>query len=101
MEPLRERHAVLRVVHPLCEQRMADAEIDSAEDLTVQAARVDPRCRRRHREIVDEPRLARFDVDFDLREPDDEGVRVAVPRIRVLRHTHQPGAGEAPSRTLS
>src|SRR5207244_4454245 len=100
MEALRERHAVMRVVHPLLRQGVADAEIDPAEDLTVQASWIDHGADVGDGEVVDEMRLARLEIDLDLRESGDERPGVAVARIRVLRDAHQAEAGERGRRSL-
>ncbi len=65
-----------------------------AEQLTVQAARVDHRADVADGQIVHDPRLTGFEIHFDFGEAGDERVGVAVVRIGVLRHAHHTDAGQ-------
>src|SRR5207302_8628299 len=94
IEAPRQGDAVVLVVDELLLQRVAYAEIDAAENLAVQAARVDDRADVGHRQIVDDARLARLDVHFHFSEADDERPRIAVMWIRILRDAHQPESCE-------
>ena len=89
------------VVDPLLrDARGRCPSIDAAEDLAAEVARVDHRADVGDREEVEHAVDAGLDVDFDFGKPRDVRLRRAVARVVVLRHAHQPLAGERRRRGL-
>src|SRR4029079_17685072 len=80
--------------------RVAEAEHRSAEQLSLEAARVQDRADVPDRRVIGYDDVAGLGIDFHFREPDDVGLRLAVARIGVLRHRHQPLADQVLRRHL-
>src|SRR5476649_2186837 len=89
VEAARERDAVVLVVGPALRLGVAQAQHRAAEELTLQAARVEHRADVGDRRVVDYLDDARLGVHFDFGEADDERLRLAVAGIRILRDRHQ------------
>src|SRR2546425_5245571 len=100
MEAPCERETVVRVVRPSLRQRVAEAEHRSAEELTLEAERVQYLSDVADGRVIKDLDGAGLGVDFNGREADDVGLRLAVARIRVLRHGDQTLAGERGYRRL-
>jgi hypothetical protein len=77
-----------------------DAEHHAAEGLALQAARVDDRPDVGNGREVEDAEVPRLDVDFHLGEPDHEGPRLAVSRIRVASGGDEALSGERRHRRL-
>ena len=100
VEPLGQRDAVVLVVRPVLAVRVPEPQHDAAQDLAAKASRVNDGPAIGDRDEVEDFVGAGFDVDLDLGEPGDVGLRRAVTTVVVARDAHQPLTGKRGCRLL-
>src|ERR1017187_9132583 len=95
-----EHLAVARIEHPFLANRMADAERRTAEHLTAERSRMDHSADIGGGEEVDNVVLSSFDIDLDLGETGNIGIRRTIAWVVVLGGHHQALSGQRRDRRL-
>src|ERR1017187_9877667 len=100
VEALGEHLAIARIEHPFLANRMAHAERRTAEHLSSERPGMDHRSDIGGGEKIDDVVLAGFDIDLNLGETGNIGIRRTIAWVVVLGGYHQALSGQRRDRRL-